>query len=98
MNWLIPGTEILYGIFTLLQFRATSFEELMAYRFFVGFFEVYIPYIYDTCSLVLLLELIRLYLLSYRLLISSEYTTFLDLGVSICTYLPMFYAFSRRKG
>ena len=41
MNWLIPGIELLYGVFTLLQYRAKSFSELMAYRFFVGFFEVY---------------------------------------------------------
>ena len=56
MNWLIPGTEILYHVFTLLQFRATSFAELMAYRFFVGFFEVYIYiYIYMTLASCLLM-------------------------------------------
>lgn len=40
MNWLVPGTEIFWGIFTLLQYRANSYAEFMAYRFFIGFFEV----------------------------------------------------------
>jgi hypothetical protein len=40
MNYTIPGLEIGWGIFTLLQYRAQSFSELMAYRFFVGIFEV----------------------------------------------------------
>jgi MFS family permease len=31
--------EFLWGIFTLLQYRVESYAELMAYRFFVGFFE-----------------------------------------------------------
>lgn len=35
----IPACEMLWGIFTLLQYRATSFGELAAYRFFVGAFE-----------------------------------------------------------
>lgn len=32
--------DILWGICTLLQFRASSFAELAAYRFLVGWFEV----------------------------------------------------------
>ena len=40
MNYTIPGLEIGWGIFTLLQYRTQSFSELMAYRFFVGIFEV----------------------------------------------------------
>ena len=40
MNYTIPSLEIGWGIFTLLQYRAESFSELMAYRFFVGIFEV----------------------------------------------------------
>jgi hypothetical protein len=40
MNYTIPALEIGWGIFTLLQYRTESFEELMAYRFFVGLFEV----------------------------------------------------------
>jgi hypothetical protein len=41
MNWLIPGIEIFWGLFTLLQFRANTYSQLMAYRFFIGFFEVF---------------------------------------------------------
>jgi hypothetical protein len=40
MNYTIPALEVGWGIFTLLQFRAQSYSELMAYRFFVGIFEV----------------------------------------------------------
>jgi MFS family permease len=39
MNYIIPGLEIGWGIFTLLQFRAQGYAEMMAYRFFVGIFE-----------------------------------------------------------
>lgn len=40
MNYTIPGLEIGWGIFTLLQYRTQTFGELMAYRFLVGIFEV----------------------------------------------------------
>lgn len=40
MYWVLPGMDIGWGIFTLLQFRANSYAEMMAYRFFVGWFEV----------------------------------------------------------
>lgn len=40
MNYLVPGMELGWGVFTLLQFRANSYAEFMAYRFFVGFFSV----------------------------------------------------------
>ncbi|OBR13341.1 Major facilitator superfamily transporter [Colletotrichum higginsianum IMI 349063] len=40
MYWTIPAMDILWGLFTLLQYRANSFGELAAYRFMVGFFEV----------------------------------------------------------
>lgn len=40
MHWLIPFLDIAWGIFTLLQYRATGFPELAAYRFLVGWFEV----------------------------------------------------------
>ncbi len=40
MNYTIPALETGWGIFTLLQYRAQGFSELMAYRFFVGIFEV----------------------------------------------------------
>ncbi|KAH8681872.1 vitamin H transporter [Xylariales sp. PMI_506] len=44
MNWVIPGMDVFWGIFTLLQFRANSYGEMMAYRFFVGWFEAaYFP-------------------------------------------------------
>lgn len=39
MNYIIPGLEIGWGIFTLLQYRTASYAELMAYRFLVGLFE-----------------------------------------------------------
>lgn len=41
MYWLVPGMDICWGIATLLQFRAQSFAEMAAYRFLVGWFEVY---------------------------------------------------------
>lgn len=40
MFWLIPGLDIRWGIFNLLQYRAKGYSELMAYRFMIGFFEV----------------------------------------------------------
>ena len=40
MQWLIPGLDFGWGIFTLLQYRVESYAELMAYRFMVGWFEV----------------------------------------------------------
>lgn len=39
MYSLIPALDVFWGIFTLLQYRANSFAELAAYRFFVGWFE-----------------------------------------------------------
>ncbi|KAF9887275.1 MFS transporter (Seo1) [Aspergillus nanangensis] len=36
MFWLIPFLDIMWGVFTLLQYRVTSYSELMAYRFMVG--------------------------------------------------------------
>ncbi|KAF5865341.1 MFS transporter (Seo1) [Aspergillus alliaceus] len=39
MSWLIPFMDIMWGIFTLLQYRVNSYSELMAYRFLVGWFE-----------------------------------------------------------
>ncbi|KIY00669.1 uncharacterized protein Z520_03334 [Fonsecaea multimorphosa CBS 102226] len=44
MHWLVPLLDILWGIFTLLQYRVHSYAELMAYRFLVGWFEAaYFP-------------------------------------------------------
>lgn len=44
MHWLLPGMDIGWGIFTLVQYRASSFAELAAYRFLVGLFEAaYFP-------------------------------------------------------
>jgi hypothetical protein len=40
MNYTIPALEMGWGIFTLLQYRSQGYAELMAYRFFVGIFEV----------------------------------------------------------
>jgi hypothetical protein len=40
MSWVIPALDISWGVFTLLQYRVTSYGELMAYRFLVGWFEV----------------------------------------------------------
>ncbi|KAL2289381.1 hypothetical protein FJTKL_02380 [Diaporthe vaccinii] len=37
--WTIPAMDVLWGLFTLLQYRAHSFGEMAAYRFLVGFFE-----------------------------------------------------------
>lgn len=38
MNYLIPGLDIMWGLFTLLQYRATGYGEMLAYRFLVGLF------------------------------------------------------------
>ncbi|KAL3436068.1 major facilitator superfamily domain-containing protein [Aspergillus tetrazonus] len=44
MHYLIPALDLLWGIFTLLQYRATSYAEIMAYRFMVSIFEAsYFP-------------------------------------------------------
>jgi MFS family permease len=44
MNYLVPALDILWGLFTLLQYRASSYSEMMAYRFLVGLFEsAYFP-------------------------------------------------------
>ncbi|KAG6013920.1 hypothetical protein E4U43_007043 [Claviceps pusilla] len=39
MHWLVPMLDIAWGIFTLLQYRSSSFTELAAYRFLIGWFE-----------------------------------------------------------
>ncbi|KAK7414854.1 MFS transporter (Seo1) [Neonectria punicea] len=39
LHILIPALDILWGIFTLLQYRVTGFAELATYRFLVGWFE-----------------------------------------------------------
>ncbi|TDZ32346.1 putative transporter SEO1 [Colletotrichum spinosum] len=39
IQYLVPITDIFWGIFTLLQYRVHSYGELAAYRFLVGFFE-----------------------------------------------------------
>jgi predicted MFS family arabinose efflux permease len=33
MNNLVPALDILWGLFTLVQHRASSYSEIMAYRF-----------------------------------------------------------------
>lgn len=40
IHFLIPGMELLWGVFNLLQYRSKSFSEELAYRFFIGLFEV----------------------------------------------------------
>lgn len=40
MNLVVPGLDIMWGIFTLLQYRSQGYSEIMAYRFLVGLFEV----------------------------------------------------------
>ena len=57
MQWLIPLLDIIWGVFTLLQFRVTSYAELAAYRFLVGWFEAaffpamhYVFGVYNTWS------------------------------------------------
>lgn len=43
MYYMIPLLDIGWGLFTLLQFRVTTYAELAAYRFLVGWFEVSRP-------------------------------------------------------
>lgn len=40
MHFLVPSLDLGWGLFTLLQFRAQSFGEIVAYRFMVALFEV----------------------------------------------------------
>lgn len=40
MHWLVPSLDLGWGIFTLLQYRAQSYGEIIAYRFMVSIFEV----------------------------------------------------------
>ncbi|CAM1505881.1 Fc.00g115180.m01.CDS01 [Cosmosporella sp. VM-42] len=44
MHYLVPTLDLGWGIFTLLQYRAQSYSEIMAYRFMVSIFEAsYFP-------------------------------------------------------
>ena len=43
MHLLVPSLDLGWGIFTLLQYRAQSYGEIMAYRFMVSIFEVGLP-------------------------------------------------------
>ncbi|KAK7723187.1 MFS transporter (Seo1) [Diaporthe eres] len=44
MHYLVPTLDLGWGIFTLLQYRAQSYGEIMAYRFMVSIFEAsYFP-------------------------------------------------------
>jgi hypothetical protein len=40
MYLLVPCLDLGWGIFNLLQYRANSYAEIMAYRFMVSIFEV----------------------------------------------------------
>lgn len=40
MHYLVPGLQVAWGVFTLVQFRGNSYGAFMAFRFFVGLFEV----------------------------------------------------------
>lgn len=40
MHYLVSTLDLCWGIFTLLQYRANSYVEIMAYRFLVSIFEV----------------------------------------------------------
>ncbi|KAE9371200.1 MFS general substrate transporter [Stipitochalara longipes BDJ] len=47
MNWLVPGSLLGLAVFTLLEYRAQSYAELMAYRFLIGVLEgSYYPAVY----------------------------------------------------
>ncbi|KAF5524288.1 putative transporter SEO1 [Colletotrichum aenigma] len=39
IQYLVPICDVLWGVFTLLQYRVNSYAELAAYRFMVGWFE-----------------------------------------------------------
>lgn len=44
MHILVPSLDLCWGIFTLLQYHAQSYSEIMAYRFLVSLFEAsYFP-------------------------------------------------------
>ncbi len=44
MQWLIPGMELAWGIFNLLQYRAASYSEELGYRVLIGLAEVSDPW------------------------------------------------------
>lgn len=46
MYLLVPALDLGWGVFTLLQYRAQSYGEIMAYRFLVSLFEVTIVLFY----------------------------------------------------
>lgn len=36
VNWFLPACDLLWGVFTLVQFKASSVTQLYAFRFMVG--------------------------------------------------------------
>ena len=42
-NYVIPASMTLWGVFTLLCYRAQSFGELAAYRLMIGLFQGKLP-------------------------------------------------------
>ncbi|KAL3425543.1 hypothetical protein PVAG01_02334 [Phlyctema vagabunda] len=49
IQWVVPGSQIGWGVFTLIQYRATNYSEMMVYRFCIGFFEAaFFPGVYYT--------------------------------------------------
>jgi MFS family permease len=38
MNWLVPGLQLLRGIFMLVQLKATTYAQFMTLRFLIGLF------------------------------------------------------------
>ena len=36
VNYFLPAADLLWGVFTLVQYKATSVNQLYAFRLFVG--------------------------------------------------------------
>lgn len=36
VQFLVPSLDVAWGVFTLAQYKATSYQHLAAFRFFIG--------------------------------------------------------------
>ncbi len=76
MHYLVPTLDLGWGIFTLLQYRATSYGEIMAYRFMVSLFEVRMHRTWNPLNQALIFKTN-----APRRLTSQEYTLFWVRGI-----------------
>lgn len=72
MHILVPTLDLGWGIFTLLQYRAQSYGEIMAYRFLVSLFEVSRRILPPVAKLII-----------NRRAISRVFISFLEAGIEV---------------